>query len=98
MYQPTGYKKALENNEDKIGEIESLTGNTIMASNFEHNNMVPFLGLKITQGGVEKGYEGVLDLYTGAGSQQNNKEGIAPLFKPQTKYHIFMELLFILTN
>ena len=90
LYQPTGYKKALENNEDKIGEIESLTGNTIMASNFEHNNMVPFFVSKITQGGVEKGYEGVLDLYTGAGSQQNNKEGIAPLFKPQANMsHIY---------
>lgn len=83
LYQPTGYKKALENNENKIGEIQSLTGNTISASNFDHNNMVPFFGSKITQSSTEKGYEGILDLYTGGGSQQNNKEGISPLFKPE---------------
>ena len=45
--------------------------------------MVPFFGSKVTQGTGEKGYEGLLDLYTGSGSQQNKKEGIAPLFKPQ---------------
>ena len=83
FYQPTGYKKALENNESKVGEIQSLTGNTITSSNFEHNNMVPFFGSKITQSSTDKGYEGVLDLYTGAGSQQNKKEGISPLFKPE---------------
>ena len=90
LYQPTGYKKALENNENKVGEIESLTGNTISASNFEHNNMVPFFGSKITQSSTDKGYESVLDLYTGAGSQQNKKEGISPLFKPEANMsHIY---------
>jgi len=83
LYQPTGYKKALEINENKVGEIQSLTGNTIMSTEFEHNNMVPFFGSKVTQSSTDKGYEGVLDLYTGAGSQQNKKEGISPLFKPQ---------------
>ena len=53
------------------------------SKDMEHNNMVPFFGSKITQGTGEKGYESVLDLYTGAGSQQNKKEGIAPLFKPK---------------
>tara|TARA_B100000073_G_scaffold134586_1_gene110348 strand:- start:10900 stop:12663 length:1764 start_codon:yes stop_codon:yes gene_type:complete len=90
LYQPTGYKKALENNENKVGEIQSLTGNTITASNFEHNNMVPFFGSKITQSTGEKGYESVLDLYTGAGSQQNKKEGISPLFKPEANMsHVY---------
>tara|TARA_B100000900_G_scaffold241591_1_gene205455 strand:+ start:6391 stop:8154 length:1764 start_codon:yes stop_codon:yes gene_type:complete len=90
LYQPTGYKKALENNENKVGEIQSLTGNTISASNFEHNNMVPFFGSKITQSSTDKGYESVLDLYTGAGSQQNKKEGISPLFKPEANMsHVY---------
>ena len=53
LYQPTGYKKALENNENKVGQIQSLTGNTIAASNFEHNNMVPFFGSKITQSSTD---------------------------------------------
>ena len=90
LYQPTGYKKALENNENKVGQIQSLTGNTIAASNFEHNNMVPFFGSKITQSSTDKGYESVLDLYTGAGSQQNKKEGISPLFKPEANMsHVY---------
>ena len=83
LYQPEGYKKALELNEKKVGQFQSLTGETINSKSMEHNNMVPFFGSKVTQGTGEKGYEGLLDLYTGSGSQQNKKEGIAPLFKPQ---------------
>ena len=83
LYQPTGYKKALKLNEKKVGNFQSLTGETVNSSSLEHNNMVPFFGSKVTQGTGDKGYEGVLDLYTGSGSQQNKKEGIAPLFKPQ---------------
>ena len=82
-YQPTGYKKALELNEKKVGQFQSLTGETINPKGLEHNNMVPFFGSKITQGTGDKGHESLLDLYTGSGSQQNKKEGIAPLFKPQ---------------
>ena len=83
-YQPTGYKKALELNEQKVGEFESLTGDVISSKNLERNNMVPFFGSKITQQGVDKGFEGLLDIYTGTGSQQNKKEGIAPMFKPES--------------
>ena len=81
-YQPTGYKKALKNNEQKVGQFQSLTGDTILSSNMEHNNMVPFFGSKVTQQGAGTGYESLLDIYTGTGSQQNRKEGIAPMFKP----------------
>jgi len=82
-YQPTGYKKALKNVEKKVGKFQSLTGNMVYSADLEHNNMVPFFGSKVTQQGGGKGYEGLLDLYTGAGSQQNKKEGIAPMFKPE---------------
>ena len=88
LYQPTGYKRAIEENlskrQEHPGQFKSLTGNAITSQSMEHNNMVPFFGSKITQGGVDTGHEGLLDLYTGAGSQQNRKEGIAPLFKPQS--------------
>ena len=83
LYQPTGYKKALKENEQNINEFTSLTGESMHANDIEHNNMVPFFGSKITQNNTSKGYESVLDLYTGSGSQQKQKEGIAPLFKPQ---------------
>ena len=47
--------------------------------------MVPYFGAKITQStGDNVGYENLLDIYTGSGSQQNKKEGIAPMFKPQS--------------
>ena len=82
FYQPEGYKKALENNKQNVGNFTSLTGNVVGAEGLEHNNMVPFFGSKITQGTESRGRDGILDLYTGAGSQQNKKEGIAPLFKP----------------
>ncbi len=82
-YQPEGYKKANKNIEKTIKEFTSLTGNTMNSQDLEHNNMVPFFGSKITQQGVNQGYEGILDIYTGGGSQQVQKQGIAPLFKPQ---------------
>ena len=83
LYQPEGYKNAQYNkNNNRMDEFTSLTGHVVGAEGLEHNNMVPFFGSKITQGTDNKGHENILDLYTGAGSQQNRKEGIAPLFKP----------------
>ena len=82
-YQPDGYKKANKNIEQVIKEFTSLTGNRMNSKDIEHNNMVPFFGSKVTQQGVNQGYEGLLDIYTGGGSQQVRKQGIAPLFKPQ---------------
>lgn len=43
--------------------------------------MQPFFGSSITQS--TKGYEGLLDNYTGAGSQNIEKKAQAPMFKPQ---------------
>ena len=83
-YLPENYKRALQNEKQNIKQFNSLTGNTINTSDLEHNNMVPFFGSKITQSTSENtGYENLLDIYTGSGSQQNKKEGIAPMFKPQ---------------
>ena len=65
-----------------MDEFTSLTGNVVGAEGLEHNNMVPFFGSKVTQGTESRGRDGILDLYTGSGSQQKRKEGIAPLFKP----------------
>ena len=46
LYQPEGYKKALENNPESQ-QFTSLTGNVVGADGLEHNNMVPFLGQKL---------------------------------------------------
>ena len=82
---PENYKVALKNEEKNLGQFQSLTGNTMDSSELEHNNMVPYFGAKITQSTSDNiGYENLLDIYTGSGSQQNKKEGIAPMFKPQS--------------
>ena len=90
-FLPENYKKALDNEKQNVGNFQSLTGNTINSTELEHNNMVPYFGSKITQSTSEKrGNEGLLDLYTGSGSQQNRKEGIAPMFKPAANMsHIY---------
>ena len=44
--------------------------------------MVPFFGSKVTQSSDVKGYEGLLDIYTGSGNN-SVKRGIAPMFKPE---------------
>ena len=90
LFQPTGYKKAMENNSNSVEGFTSLTGENVQAKDLEHNNMVPFFGSKITQNIGSRGNEGILDLYTGTGSQEKKKEGIAPLFKPEANMsHVY---------
>jgi hypothetical protein len=84
LYQVSGYEKALANAmSEKVENFESLTGNVVNPNNFKHNNQQPFFGAKTTQN-IEQGYEGLLDTYTGMGSQQNQKQAQAPLFKPES--------------
>ena len=84
LYQISGYEKALANAmSEKVEQFESLTGNVVNPNNFKHNNQQPFFGAKTTQN-IEKGYEGLLDTYTGMGSQQNQKQAQAPLFKHES--------------
>ena len=71
----------------KVGDFNSLTGEVVKSQQLEHNNMVPFFGSKITQQGAHQGYEGLLDIYTGRGSQQQRKKSIGPMFKPQANMH-----------
>ena len=68
-------------NENQADQFESLTGERMRPGDIKHNNMQPFFGSSITQS--TKGYEGVLDNYTGAGSQNIEKKAQAPMFKPQ---------------
>jgi len=61
----------------------SLTGEKVSGSHFEHNNMVPFFGAKMTTSDAnDKSYEGILDNYSGAGSQNISKKEQAPMFSP----------------
>ena len=65
----------------QVNKFTSLTGESIRPGDIKHNNMQPFFGSSITQS--TKGYEGLLDNYTGAGSQNIEKKAQAPMFKPQ---------------
>ena len=48
-----------------------------------HNNMQPFFGSRVTQSTSGGGYEGLLDVYTGSGSQNIEKRA-QHMFKPQS--------------
>ena len=61
----------------------SLTGNKVDANYFEHNNMVPFFGSNLrSRVANENANEGLLDSYSGSGSQTITKKEQAPLFSP----------------
>jgi hypothetical protein len=61
----------------------SLSGNRVGQTYFEHNNMVPFFGSRIsTQGDPTNTNEGILDNYAGSGSQHITKTEMTPLFAP----------------
>jgi hypothetical protein len=64
-------------------QFYSLTGEKVNASYFEHNNMVPFFGSNLrTKIANENNNEGLLDSYTGSGSQTITKKEQTPLFAP----------------
>lgn len=61
----------------------SLTGNKVGADYFEHNNMVPFFGSNLkSRIANENTTEGLLDTYSGSGSQTIIKKEQSPLFMP----------------
>lgn len=64
-------------------EFYSMTGEKVGKDYFQHDNMVPYFGSKIRT--VKTGAnsnEGIMDNYTGSGSQNISKSEQAPLFKP----------------
>jgi hypothetical protein len=69
----------------QVDKFKSLTGESMRPGDIKHNNMQPFFGSSITQS--TRGYEGLLDNYTGAGSQNIEKTAQAPMFKPQKDMH-----------
>jgi hypothetical protein len=61
----------------------SLTGDKVDSNYFEHNNMVPYFGSNLRSQVADSNLsEGILDNYTGAGSQNISKREQAPLFNP----------------
>ena len=61
----------------------SLTGDKVDGTYFQHNNMVPFFGSNLRNQHVgSNAIEGLLDTYSGAGSQTITKKEQSPLFTP----------------
>ena len=78
------YKKEFQEEQLKKqynGNFLTLTGETIQANTLQHNNMVPWIKSKSYSRSEQS--EKILDSYSGAGSQFNEKRAQAPLFKPE---------------
>ena len=72
-----------DKNSSPNAQYYSLTGNRVDGSYFEHNNMVPFFGSKLRgQHQGSNANEGLLDNYTGSGSQTITKKEQSPMFSP----------------
>jgi hypothetical protein len=77
-------KYFLPNDQKKgTGSYYSLDGQKVDSSYFQHNNMVPFFGSNLRNQHVNSNStEGLLDNYSGAGSQIITKKEQSPLFEP----------------
>ena len=83
-YNPTKKLASVNNNKAPgTNKFRSLTGEVMHKGEITHNNMQPFFGSTVTQSTSGGGYEGLLDVYTGSGSQNIEKRAQAPMFKPQ---------------
>ena len=63
--------------------VSALTGISMDAGEFTHNNMVPFFAGSVKQNMTDTGNRSILDNYTGSASTQFNKQEQGPLFDLQ---------------
>jgi hypothetical protein len=66
--------------------VSSLTGTTIPADQFTHNNMVPFFGGRVKQNMRAAANNSLLDTYTGAGYTQIAKKEVETMFDYQRPF------------
>jgi hypothetical protein len=66
--------------------VSSLSGNPIRASEFTHNNMVPFYGGSVKQNVRASANNSLLDTYTGAGYTQIAKKEVETMFDYQRPF------------
>lgn len=62
--------------------IRSLSGEILNASDFVHNNMVPFFGGNVQQNLSPHAGASMLELHTGVSTVQQHKETRSPFFSP----------------
>lgn len=81
-YNPGNYEALQLSDNQTRQTFTSLTGEEMRHGEITHNNQVPYFGSSVTQS-TTGSYESLLDKYTGTGTQRIEKQGQAPLFKPQ---------------
>ena len=60
--------------------VSNLSGQEIQSSDFKHNNMQPFFGGRVKQNMTASVNTSKLDMFTGSGSTDIQKQEIAPMF------------------
>jgi hypothetical protein len=60
--------------------VSSLSGQTVKSTDFKHNNMQPFFGGRVKQNMSSSANTSKLDMFTGAGTTQVQKQEISPMF------------------
>ena len=60
--------------------VSNLSGQKIASTDFKHNNMQPFFGGRVKQNMTSSANTSRLDMYTGAGTTQIQKQEISPMF------------------
>ena len=81
-YNPGNYDSLQMSNDQTNQQFKNMAGEDMRIGEITHNNMVPYFGSSVTQSTTGTN-EGILDKYTGTGSQRIEKQGQAPLFKPE---------------
>jgi len=81
-YNPGNYETLQTSDSEATKKFKTMSGEDMRIGEITHNNMVPYFGSTVTQSTTGSN-EGLLDKYTGTGSQRVEKQSIAPLFKPQ---------------
>ena len=83
MHNPKLYPdNMLPNHQAQTNPIRSLSGETLSASDFTHNNMVPFFGGNVQQNVNPHAAASTLELHTGVSTVQQHKETRSPFFSP----------------
>jgi len=81
-YNPGNYETLQTSDDQTNKRFQNMAGENMRTGEMTHNNMVPYFGSSVTQSTTGTN-EGILDKYTGTGSQHITKQTQAPLFKPQ---------------
>lgn len=77
---PSGVEETPQYNDKNSMMVSALSGQRMQASDFTHNNMVPFFGGRIKQNVAVETNTSLLDSFTGAGSTDIRKKEVETMF------------------